>query len=158
MSFFDTTGIYFEGAGGESIGQYGHSKDHRPDLKQLVLGLLLSGDGRPVSSEIWPGNFADAAALLPVVERLRSRFGLRQVCVVADRGMISADTIKSLEADRRRGGRAIQASVGSGELLSADQIARGHAPRVAQMGRNHQRAHLRQLSGSVAALRTDAAP
>jgi hypothetical protein len=100
MSFFDTTSIYFEGAGGESLGQYGHSKDHRPDLKQLVLGMLLSGDGRPVSSEIWPGNTADATTLVPVVNRLRTRFGVASLCIVADRGMISADTIKTLEGGR----------------------------------------------------------
>jgi hypothetical protein len=100
MSFFDTTSIYFEGAGGESLGQYGHSKDHRPDLKQLVLGMLLAGDGRPVSCEIWPGNRADSTTLLPVVERLRTRFGVTSVCVVADRGMISADTVRALEGDR----------------------------------------------------------
>lgn len=100
MSFFDTTSIYFEGNGGESLGQYGHSKDHRPDLRQLVLGVLLAGDGRPVSSEIWPGNRADSTTLLPVVERLRTRFGVTSVCIVADRGMISDDTLKTLEGDR----------------------------------------------------------
>jgi transposase len=49
---------------------------------------------------MWPGNVADAKTLIPVVERLRSRFGISQVCVVADRGMISAETIKKLESNR----------------------------------------------------------
>ena len=98
LAFFDTTSIYFEGEGGESLGQYGNSKDHRPDLKQIVVGAVLTEDGRPVCNEIWPGNQADADALLPVVDRLRQRFGIKQVCWVADRGMISQDTIEGLEA------------------------------------------------------------
>jgi transposase len=43
MVFFDTTSIYFEGQGGETIGQRGHSKDHRPDLKQMIVGAVLDG-------------------------------------------------------------------------------------------------------------------
>ena len=97
LAFFDTTSLYFEGRGGESLGQYGHSKDHRPDLRQMVVGAVLTGDGRPVCCELWPGNHADGNALLPVVDRLRQRFGLRRVCWVADRGMISQDTIQGLE-------------------------------------------------------------
>ncbi|MFQ5947000.1 MAG: IS1634 family transposase [Anaerolineae bacterium] len=97
LAFFDTTSLYFEGQGGESLGQYGHSKDHRPDLRQMVVGAVLTGEGRPVCCELWPGDSADGRALLPVVDRLRQRFGIRQVCWVADRGMISARTIRELE-------------------------------------------------------------
>lgn len=97
LAFFDTTSIYFEGNGGETLGHYGHSKDHRPDLRQLVLGAVLTQEGRPLSCEVWPGNHPDANALLPVVDRLRQRFGVRRVCWVADRGMISAKTIEELE-------------------------------------------------------------
>ena len=97
LAFFDTTSIYFEGRGGESLGQYGHSKDHRPDLRQMVVGAVLTGDGRPVCSELWAGDHADGKALLPVVDRLRQRFGLKRVCWVADRGMISEATIGGLE-------------------------------------------------------------
>lgn len=97
LAFFDTTSLYFEGQGGESLGRHGHSKDHRPDLKQLVLGAVLTQEGRPLASEVWAGNQTDARALLPVVDRLRERFGLRQVCWVADRGMISQGTIQALE-------------------------------------------------------------
>jgi len=97
LVFFDTTSIYFEGRGGESLGQNGHSKDHRPDLKQMVMGAVLTGDGRPICCEMWPGNHTDVKALLPVVDRLRERFQLKQVCWVADRGMISKNTIEGLE-------------------------------------------------------------
>ena len=49
LVFMDTTSLYFEGAGGQTLGQHGYSKDHRPDLHQMILAVLLDGDGRPVS-------------------------------------------------------------------------------------------------------------
>lgn len=98
LVFFDTTSIYFEGEGGATLGQFGHSKDHRSDRKQMVVGAILDDNGRPICCEMWPGNTADVKSLLPVVERLRKRFGIKRFCIVADRGMISADTIATLEA------------------------------------------------------------
>lgn len=95
--FFDTTSIYFEGEGGDTLGRYGKSKDHRPDRKQMVVGMVLDGRGRPVCCELWPGNTTDVKTLLPIVERLRARFAIGTVCVVADRGMISRKTIDQLE-------------------------------------------------------------
>jgi len=99
LVFFDTTSIYFEGEGGQDIGQYGKSKDHRPDLKQMVVGLALDIHGWPLCCELWPGNTADVTTLLPVVNRLRQRFRVRRVSIVADRGMISASTIAALESE-----------------------------------------------------------
>jgi Transposase DDE domain len=95
---FDTTSLVVTGGGGESLGQHGVSKDHRPDLRQVVVGVVLDELGRPICSETWPGNATDVKALLPIVTRLRERFGIRRMCVVADRGMISVDTIAELEA------------------------------------------------------------
>src|SRR5499433_3892695 len=100
LVFMDTTSLYFEGAGGQTLGRHGYSKDHRPDLRQMILAVLLDGDGRAVCSEMWPGNTADVTTLIPVIDRLRRRFDITRVCVVADRGMISADTIAELEARR----------------------------------------------------------
>jgi len=99
LVFFDTTSIYFEGQGGD-IGQRGFSKDHRPDLKQMVVGAVIDDKGRPICCEIWPGNTADVKTLIPVAERLRQRFGIRQFCIVADRGMISNETIVELEEQK----------------------------------------------------------
>ena len=95
--FMDTTSLSFEGAGGETLGQRGYSKDHRPDLMQLILCVVIDSEGRPVCTEIMPGNTADVSVLLPTIDRLRHRFAIGRVCVVADRGMISATTIEGLE-------------------------------------------------------------
>jgi transposase len=97
VAFFDTTSIYFEGEGGEELGQYGHSKDHRPDLYQMVVGAVLDGDGRPICCEMWPGNTTDVKTLIPTVDGLYRRFGIVKVCIVADRGMISQEAVDDLE-------------------------------------------------------------
>lgn len=98
LVFFDTTSIDFEGQGGESIGQYGHSKDHRPDLRQMIVGIALDVEGRPICCEMWPGNTTDVKSLVPVIERMRAKFRVREVCVVADRGFVSEATIQAMEA------------------------------------------------------------
>jgi len=97
LVFFDTTSIYFEGAGGETLGKRGHSKDHRPDLKQMVIGVVLDERGTPICCEMWPGNTADVKTLIPVADRIRDRFRIGRFCVVADRGMISQATLEELE-------------------------------------------------------------
>ena len=84
--FMDTTTLSFVGADGASLGRRGHSKDHRPELVQMVLGVVIAAEGRPVGTEMWPGNTADVRALRPIVDRLRACFAIGRVCVVADRG------------------------------------------------------------------------
>src|SRR5712691_1966799 len=71
-----------------------------------TTSLYFDGDGRPVCSEMWPGNTADVTSLVPVVDRLSRRFSIGRICIVvrqgltmrADRGMISAETVAALEA------------------------------------------------------------
>lgn len=95
--FFDTTSIYFEGLGGDILGEKGYSRDHRSDLNQMVVGAVLDGNGQPVCCEMWPGNTADVKVLIPVVDRIRNRFHVGEFCIVADRGMISNETMDDLE-------------------------------------------------------------
>ena len=79
LVFFDTTSLFFTGNGGDTLGQYAKSKDHRSDCKQMVLGMVIDGDGIPVCSEMWPGNTTDVTTLDQVAGRLQSRFGVRRV-------------------------------------------------------------------------------
>src|SRR5215203_7132517 len=95
--FMDTTSLSFEGAGGEMLGAHGYSKDHRPDLKQMILAVVVDAQGRPICTEMMPGNTPDVSVLVPVIDRLRHRFGITRACVVADRGMIAEATIAALE-------------------------------------------------------------
>ena len=61
--FMDTTTLYFEGQGGQTLGQRGHLKDYRPHQKQMVVSVIMDQDGRPVCSEMWPGDTADVPRL-----------------------------------------------------------------------------------------------
>ena len=99
LIFFDTTTLYFEGEGGETLGERGHNKDGHPELNQIVVGVVVDEEGRPICTEIWPGNTTDVKTLIPIVGRMKKRFGIKQICIVADRGMISKDVIKSLESE-----------------------------------------------------------
>jgi hypothetical protein len=136
LVFFDTTSIYFEGEGGQDIGQRGFSKDHRPDLYQMVVGAVLDGQGRPICCELWPGNTTDVKTLIPIVDRLRSRFGVRRLCIVADRGMISKETIEALEQDERGWQYILGARMRSQNEVKDEVLSRAgryrvvHPPRV----------------------------
>jgi transposase len=97
LVFFDTTSVYFEGEGGETLGEKGYSRDHRSDLNQMVVGVVLDNEGNPLCCEMWPGSTADVKTLIPVIDRIRERFQVGQFCIVADRGMISSETLEGLE-------------------------------------------------------------
>ncbi|MBN1855137.1 MAG: hypothetical protein JW829_20560 [Pirellulales bacterium] len=71
-------------------------KDHCLDRKQIVIGVVSDHERRTISCELLPGNTADVTTLIPVIDRLKARFGIEQECIVANRGMISDDTIVQL--------------------------------------------------------------
>jgi len=125
LVFFDTTTIYFEGEGGQSLGQRGYNKDHRPDLKQMVVGVVLDNEGRAVCCEMWPGNTADVKTLVPVVDRLRKRFGIQRVCIVADRGMISKESIAELESEDRKWDYILGVRMRKVKEVRKDVLSRG---------------------------------
>ena len=135
LVFFDTTSIYFEGAGGTDLGQYGHSKDHRPDRKQMVVGAVLDGNGRPLCCELWPGNVTDVKTLIPIVDRLRTRFHIRSICIVADRGMISKQTITELQADERQVHYILGARLRNVKEIYETVLSRGGRYRVVREAR-----------------------
>jgi Transposase DDE domain len=98
LVFFDTTSLYFEGAGPEGLARRGKSKDHRPDHPQVILGILMRRDGLPIACEVWPGNTADVTRVTVIADLLRKRFAIQRVVVVCDRGMVSAKNLAALEA------------------------------------------------------------
>ena len=137
LVFFDTTSIYFEGQGGTDLGQYGHSKDHRPDRKQMVVGAALDGEGRPLCCELWPGNVTDVKTLIPIVDRLRTRFHIRSICIVADRGMISQETIAGLQADERQVHYILGARLRNVKEIYQTVLSRGGRYRVVREARHN---------------------
>jgi hypothetical protein len=84
LVFMDAISLYFEGAGGQTLGQHGYSKDHRSDLRQMTLAVLIDGDGRPVSSSpSWPIAFTSRCARLrPLAPGLTARAALDRLAAV----------------------------------------------------------------------------
>lgn len=99
LMFIDTTSVYVYRDEENELFRRGHSRDHRRDLPQLVLCVVVNATGWPVAWEVFPGNTADVRAMEKMVKRLRKRLSIRNVVVVADRGMISKDSIKLLAQD-----------------------------------------------------------
>ncbi|MBV1735247.1 MAG: IS1634 family transposase [Candidatus Desulforudis sp.] len=97
MVFWDSTSTYFEGVGPDGLADYGHSKDHRPDRTQIVVGLLMTREGIPIAHQVFPGNMADIDTFKEAIKDVRDRFMLRRVIFVADRGMVSPQLLDELD-------------------------------------------------------------
>jgi hypothetical protein len=103
LLFFDTTSTYFETEDVDEFRRFGKSKDSRPDLPQIVIGLAVTREGIPVRCWVWPGNTNDNSILPEVKDGLRG-WRLGRVVTVVDRGF-SSD--KNLDYLRRAGGHWI---------------------------------------------------
>jgi hypothetical protein len=94
--FIDTTSIFTYCGEETKWRMRGYSRDHRPDLPQLVLAVCVDRNGWPVSWEVFPGNTADRKAFGVMIKKLRERFRIKRVIIVADRGMMSKGTVDDL--------------------------------------------------------------
>ena len=97
LVFIDTTSTFIYRPEQTELRRRGYSRDKRPDQPQVVLCLAVDQTGWPVAWDIVPGNTADKTAFVAMIDKLRERFRIQRVIVVADRGMISAKTIALLE-------------------------------------------------------------
>jgi transposase len=87
--FYDLTSTYFEGHGPPTLGAHGHSRDGKPRNRQVLVGLVLV-DGWPLTHHVFAGNWRDATTVPAVLADLETRFGLRRVVFVGDRGMVTS--------------------------------------------------------------------
>ena len=85
---YDLTSTYFEGDKAE-LGEFGYSRDHRKDRKQVCIGLLGDINGIPCAVEAFPGNTSDCMTVKSQVDKMRDRFGCDQAVFVGDRGMMT---------------------------------------------------------------------
>ena len=101
MVLMDTTSVVFYGDGdkAEDILDYGFSKDKRYDLKQVIVGILMTKEGVPIGHEVYPGNTNDVKAFKEMIKAVNLRFKIRRVIIVCDRGMITQKNIQALELD-----------------------------------------------------------
>ena len=103
LLLYDVTSVYFEGrAEGNALAARGHSRDHRPDCKQVCLALVVTREGMPVGYEVFPGNRTDVTTVEEIVEAMETRYGLAQRIWVMDRGMTSEDNLAWLRETGRR--------------------------------------------------------
>jgi len=96
LVFYDLTSSYFEGSKCQ-LARFGYSRDHRPDKKQILLGLLVTNEGLPIAHKVFCGNRADKTTVVEVISELKSKFKLQRCIFVGDRGLVSPDNIKALE-------------------------------------------------------------
>jgi transposase len=159
LVFYDLTSSYFEGEGPE-LAEYGKSRDHRPDRKQLVLALAMI-DGVPVFHEVFEGNTADRATLKLAVEKLRERFDIRRIIFVADRGLFSRENLDLLDEEgyecilamKRRRDKEVEelmlAPIETGARVFAKEVKReGNRRYILCFNRDverEQREHLREV-------------
>jgi hypothetical protein len=138
LLFFDTTSTYFETDQGDTVTDpesgevgvgfrtWGHSKDHRPDLPQVVIGMAVTRTGIPIRVWTWPGNTSDSALIRQVRDDLR-QWKLSRVVWVADRGFTSAENRRYLQ---RAGGHYILGEKLRGGSAEAEAV-------LARPGRYH---------------------
>jgi len=102
LVFYDITSTYFEGdqsIAAEDIRQYGYSRDHRPDRRQVVIGVVMSREGIPLCHHVFSGSTPDKSTVVEVVGDLKERFGFHRVIFVGDRGMLSEENLEFLLAE-----------------------------------------------------------
>jgi hypothetical protein len=95
MVLYDVSSSYFEGRTCP-LGRLGYSRDGKLGLPQIIYGLLCDQDGRPVAVEVFTGELHDDATLPSQIGKLKDRFGLERIVVVADRGMVTKANIELL--------------------------------------------------------------
>lgn len=107
--FWDLTTIRVHGERevADDLRRYGHSKDVDGVDRQFALGVVQTAEGLPIAHEVFEGNVAETRTLAPMLRRLLSRFPLKRVVVVADRGLLSLDNVDTLETLAEQEGLAV---------------------------------------------------
>lgn len=101
LVFYDLTSTYFAGAGPEGLARHGHSRDGHPRDRQVLVGVVMAS-GWPIASYVFAGHRADGTTVQEVVADVRGRFVVQRIAWVADRGMVSADTLEVLSTGEDR--------------------------------------------------------
>ncbi len=95
--FYDVTTFHFESQLQDDLRDFGFSKAHKFNEVQILLGLLIDCEGRPIGYELYPGNTFDSKKLLKILEKLKKQFNLNKVIIVADKGINSKLNLKYIK-------------------------------------------------------------
>jgi transposase len=93
LILYDVTSTYFEGTTCQ-LAQYGYSRDKKRGKLQIIFGLLCNAAGCPIAVEVFEGNVNDAKTLSPILEKVRTRFGIQRLVLVGDRGVLTSARIE----------------------------------------------------------------
>jgi hypothetical protein len=99
LVLYDLTSVYFEGHGPQHLGQFGHSRDHRPDRRQVLLAVATDAQGIPLHVEVLRGKRADNKTLQGLLATLQRRFGITEATFVFDGGMSSQVNLAAMDKD-----------------------------------------------------------
>jgi transposase len=103
LLLYDVTSTYFEGQASDNRqARRGYSRDHRPDCKQVCLGLVVTREGIPLGYEVFEGNRHDSQTLSVIVEKMEALYGKSDRVWIMDRGMVSPENLELLGRDGRR--------------------------------------------------------
>jgi transposase len=94
--FYDVTTLYFEASEEDELRKIGFSKDGKAQNPQIVLGLLVSTGGYPLAFEMFEGNKYEGQTMLPVIEKFKTKYHLKNIVIVADAGLLSNENIQAL--------------------------------------------------------------
>lgn len=97
LIMFDTTSIRYRGKGEDDLIQYGYSRDRLKNMKQIIVGILMTRDGIPVGHEVWPGDTSDVRAFEQIINKVKDRFRINRIIFIADRGMVSKKNLDKLD-------------------------------------------------------------
>jgi transposase len=124
LLLYDVTSTYFEGAASDNEpARRGYSRDHRPDCKQVCIGLIVSREGIPLGYEVFKGNRHDVTTVEEIINKIESQYGKADRIWAMDRGMVSEDNLEFLRSGQRRyilGTPKNQLKQFEQELLKAD--------------------------------------
>lgn len=95
LVFYDLTSSYFEGDCCE-LAHHGYSRDHRPDRRQIEIGLLVNREGIPIAHEVWEGNIKDSKTVPDALETMQKRFRIKRCIFVGDNAMATPENIALL--------------------------------------------------------------
>ena len=96
--FYDVTTLYFETFKADDFRKTGFSKDNKSNQPQIVVGLVVNKEGFPVAYDLFPGNTFEGHTLIPIIKDFKKKHNIKNLTVVADAAMISADNIDNLKA------------------------------------------------------------
>ncbi len=94
--FFDVTTLYFESKKQDALRDFGYSKDCKFGEVQVMMSLLINRDGRPIGYELFPGNSYEGHTLLPCLQKLKKKYAINNVVIVADRGLSAFNNLQEI--------------------------------------------------------------